>query len=195
MKNVIASLIALSSMTIFPAIAETDLASSAVSHCDRLLQLSDSQKLQIKELSKASEAKLLQLKVDIRKAKLDAELVLIHLESSKEKAALLAEVLMDKQNKAEIVKESTRLAILFDVLTPEQRIKKVKCEKRPRPAQPQPPATHVRCGTHGHYHPRVPRDPRRPGPAFPRPRPERRDPRPTLPTFPSRRGGRFVPQT
>lgn len=130
MKSILASLLLVTSVS---ALAEAD-ARPAPSHnrCDLVLKLSDSQKLEIKEISKASAEKMKALSAELKKASAAAEAVLAKAEASKEEALALADAVSAKMVEAAAVKKAEKIAVLFDVLTAEQRIKKVKCEKAVR---------------------------------------------------------------
>lgn len=159
MKNIISSLILLSSLTAVSAFADAEVAPS---RCDVILRLSDSQKLEIKEIKKASAEKLRSLGLEIRKAKLAADSVLLKVEASKEEAVLASQALAAKITEVQSVQTAEKISVLFDVLTPEQRIKKLKCEKAPIPGP-----------RRGHVGPR-PLPPHRPGRIEPLPAPHHR---------------------
>ncbi len=158
MKNVITSILLLSSLTAVSAFAEAE---AVPSRCDAILRLSDSQKLEIREISKASAEKLRLLGLEIRKAKVAADAVLNKVEASKEEAVLASQALAAKISEVQSVQVAEKLSVLFDVLTAEQRIKKLKCEK----AQTLP-----RRGRVGQR----PLPPHRPGRIEPRPAPHHR---------------------
>ena len=150
MKNFLTMLALVSSFSAVSAFAEVEVAPS---RCDLVLRLSDSQKLEIKEITKASAEKLLSLGKEIRAAKAASDKVLAKVEASKEEATAAANALTVKIAEVQAVKHAEKLAVLFDVLTPEQRIKKVKCEQAPR--------RHVPTGRI--QNPRAPRLPHGPG--------------------------------
>lgn len=188
MKNVLASLILISSLSSVAALAEVE---AVPSRCEAILRLSDSQRLEIREITKASVEKLKALAVEIKKAKLASDSVLLKVEASKEEAAAASQSLAAKLVEVQAVKEAEKLSVLFDVLTPEQRIKKLKCERAPQPGRrgsighrPLPPH---RPGRIEHQ----PAPHHRPGRVITRPAPGRH-PHPRGPVRPGRggRGGR-----
>lgn len=158
MKNIISSLILLSSLTAVSALAEVEVAPS---RCDAILRLSDSQKLEIKEIKKVSAQKLRTLGLEIKKAKLAADTVLLKVEASKEEAVVASQSVASKISEIQNVQAAEKIAVLFDVLTAEQRIKKLKCEKA---------LVHPRRGQVGQR----PLPPHRPGRIEPRPAPHHR---------------------
>ena len=128
MKNFLTMMTLVTTFTAVSAFAEVEVAPS---RCDLILKLSDSQKLEIKEINKAAAEKLLVLGKEIRVAKLEADKVLAKVEASKEEATAAANALTLKVAEVQAVKHAEKLAVLFDVLTAEQRIKKVKCDQAP----------------------------------------------------------------
>lgn len=200
MKNFLTSLVLLSSLASVMAFAEVDHA--PVAPCDLRLRLSDSQRLEIKELSKASAQKLINLGKEIQAAKIESDKVLEKIESSKEEASQAAAVIGLKMAEIQAVKHHEKLAILFDVLTPEQRLIKVKCEKNQRPEAQRVGHSPRRPQPHGPVYRPLPH---RPGRIEYRPQPHHRPggviisrpiPRgPTYPQVPSRprRGGGGFP--
>ena len=133
MKSFLTAFALISTFIAVSAFAEVEVAPS---RCDIMLRLSDSQKLEIKEISKLSAEKLIALAKEIRAAKLAADKVLAKIEASKEEASAAANALASKVAEVQAIKNAEKLSVLFDVLTPEQRLKKVKCEQIPhRPSQ------------------------------------------------------------
>lgn len=190
MKNILTSLVLFSSLTSIAAFAEVEVYPS---RCDAILRLSDSQKLQIKEISKDTATKLRTLGGQIVKAKQEVDKVLNKVEASKEEAALASNALAAKLNEVQVVKSAEKISVLFDVLTPEQRLKKLKCEK----LQHQPRRGHVgqrplpphRPGRIEHY----PAPHHRPGRVIRHPAPGRYQPVPHRgPSRPRRGGGGIV---
>lgn len=197
MKSLLASLVLISS---FAAMADADLIPAPqASRCDLILKLSDSQKLEMKEITLASAEKMKVLSAELRKAHAAAEAVLAKPEASKEEALASAEAVAAKMAEVGALKQAEKIAVLFDVLTAEQRIKKVKCEKamrenahrrphhvpsRPTYRRPQGPVIIVRPTPHRPHGPvvrPVPGRPTRPHhqpvPRYPR---YPRGPRPVL---------------
>ena len=129
MKNFLTMLALMTTFTAVSAFAEVEVVPS---RCDIALRLSDSQKLEIKEINKAAAEKLLALGKEIKAAKSASDKVLAKVEASKEEAAVAANLLTAKIAEVQAIKHAEKLAVLFDVLTPDQRIKKVKCEQAPR---------------------------------------------------------------
>lgn len=131
MKFFLTSLALITTFSALSALAEIEQ-SPIASRCDTILKLSDSQKLEIKEVSKAANEKLLSLAQEIKVAKNAADKVLAKIEASKEEATAAANLLTAKAAEVQTVKQAEKLAVLFDILTPEQRLKKVKCEQAPQ---------------------------------------------------------------
>lgn len=150
MKNFLTMLALVSTFTAVSAFAEVEVAPS---RCDLILRLSDSQKLEIKEITKASAEKILSLAKEIKAAKAASDKVLAKVEASKEEAVAASNALAAKIAEVQSVKHAEKLAVLFDVLTAEQRIKKVKCD--------QASVRHVPVGRV--QNPRAPRLPHGPG--------------------------------
>lgn len=129
MKNFLTMLAIMTTLSSVAAFAEVE---AVPSRCDLILRLSDSQKLEIKEINKAAAEKLVVLGKEIRLAKFASDKVLAKAEASKEEATAAANALTAKIAEVQAVKHAEKLAVLFDVLTAEQRIKKVKCDQAPR---------------------------------------------------------------
>ncbi len=174
MKSLLASLLLVSS---FAAFAEMNTWPAPLSRCELTLRLSDSQKIELQEISRVNAESLKTHLAQLSKARAAAKAVLVKPEASKQEAHSAAHAVIAKQAEVSALIKSAELSKLFDVLTVEQRVKKLKCEKalresahrrphytpsRPAPHRPHGPVV-VRPGRpHRPYHAPAPRYPRGP---------------------------------
>jgi len=164
MKSILASLVLFSSFAV--------MATTPAPSCEQLLKLSDSQKLHMAEINSAASAKTKLLHADLLKAKFFAEAVLKKPEASKTEALQASEAALMKQLEIKSVQKEAKLAVLFDVLSFEQRLLKLKCEASRRNYRPNHPPVPHRPGPVTRPH-----RPHRPGPVI-RPVPGPRYPHP-----------------
>jgi hypothetical protein len=128
MKRSFVSLLLLSSFVSVSAFAAEEVEFPKLDKCTQSLKLSAEQKAEIKKIEADSKEALKLLSNELKKAKDDAKKVLLKADATKAEAVAAKLVLSDKFKEVQEIKEADKLSVLFDVLSAEQRVKKLKCE-------------------------------------------------------------------
>lgn len=137
--------------------------------CQARLRLSPEQRQELKSLNIEAKSKMKELRPELRKAKQALKKLLKSETATKEEALAVTQVVMEKQGQLKALKGQKELALLFDVLSAEQRVKLEKCEaRRQRKGKLERERGHSRSPRIGHHrgprHPHHPRQhARRPG--------------------------------
>jgi len=147
--------------------------------CEFVGKLSAEQRAEIMKIKAASAQKMKALRSEIRVAKAELSKVLLASNSTKEEASAAEAALKSKLSQSASIQEAAKLDVLFDVLSPEQRIAKVECLQKSS-VQRRGGSRGRHAGRMGRHHPGQHR-------RFPHPRHDRH------PT-PGRRGGPIHPE-
>jgi Spy/CpxP family protein refolding chaperone len=124
MKNVLLSLLVLASVSI----AKADEAFQPHKHsCHAELNLSDAQKSEIKKLYTDSKASMKALIIAAKKSKFAFYKVLAQPESTKAQAIAAAKAMKTNIIAIKKIKNKNKMTVLFDILSPEQRVKEITC--------------------------------------------------------------------
>lgn len=131
MRSVFKSLILISSLMSINALASADIDALEKRGC--LLKLTKEQRVNLVKISKEAALQSKEIRVDLVKARKELRKSLLEQNITKEEIKLLSGAVTEKQHALEAIRKATRLDVMFDVLSPEQRIKMTKCERLKRP--------------------------------------------------------------
>ncbi len=96
------------------------------------LKMGIDQQNSIQDLRVQTKKQINLLKAEIKNARIDHRLVLRDKMSTKDQAEATIKMLHDKRMEMLALKSNTKLAIQYDILSPDQRITMMKCRKKMR---------------------------------------------------------------
>lgn len=166
MKSLLKSLVLVSSLVSLNSLAEADM----LGNRGCVLKLSKEQHTAVIKLHKEAALAAKELRVELVKARKELKKSLLEQNITKEEVKAMSLAVTEKQQSLTAIKKAAKLDIMFDVLSPEQRIKMAKCEQLKKRSRirmggrhPRVERRQVRPHVRRHHHPHQRRHGRRHG--------------------------------